>query len=341
MAKKRITITLYLSDVLYHIKNKTDLRGRALHTAANGGNDETVAQLIANDDENSKDEILRCVKLAFNSLKNVLSEYINEEGTTADNLPLDENANELVLALDMPSNYDNATRGTLAEAGQEYVVNTAIGTWFMSTNKQDAADYMTLAQGSEQKVVQAMNKRVRPTRPTIRVLPPCDVKTVVWDGTSKVFTAGAGYYITGATGVDEGEYDGLAVLENGYCWTDGTVKVLPVTLKIISPDYVYYGCTAERPINVEQIKQEGDKRLKTTDRTLVIPSGEKCAWFAMPTVKNLMVDGVYDEDGHAYGKMFAVTYVKDSEGKTDYELWSNTNNVNQQKRLKVRLRERR
>lgn len=47
MAKKTITLTLYVSELVYDIQNKTYLTGRSRRT---GTNHEEVANMQANDD---------------------------------------------------------------------------------------------------------------------------------------------------------------------------------------------------------------------------------------------------------------------------------------------------
>jgi hypothetical protein len=64
----------------------------------------------------------------------------------------------------MPSNYNNATRDTIAAAAHQFIVNTAIGDWFAITNKADAADYIAQATANIVEIREAISKRVRPNR---------------------------------------------------------------------------------------------------------------------------------------------------------------------------------
>ena len=48
MAKQNVSITLYVSEMLYDIQNKTYLTGRSRQ---NGQNHEEVANMMASDDE--------------------------------------------------------------------------------------------------------------------------------------------------------------------------------------------------------------------------------------------------------------------------------------------------
>ena len=160
MAKKTLTVTLYLSELLYDVQNKTYLTGRSRQT---GNNHEEVAHMQANEDEENENQILRSLGNAFANLKTKLSEYIEESGTTASNKLLSKNGT-IQLALVMPSNFNQATSETISAALHQYLVNTAIGDWFTITNKNDATDYVTLAAANLEELREAVNKRVRPTR---------------------------------------------------------------------------------------------------------------------------------------------------------------------------------
>ena len=163
MAKKTLTVTLYLSELLYDVQNKTYLTGRSRQT---GNNHEEVAHMQANEDEENENQILRSLGNAFANLKTKLSEYIEESGTTATNKLLSKNGT-IQLALVMPSNFNQATSETISAALHQYLVNTAIGDWFTITNKNDAPDYVTLAAANLEELREAVNKRVRPTRTTV------------------------------------------------------------------------------------------------------------------------------------------------------------------------------
>lgn len=162
MAKKSITITLYLSEIVYDVQNKTYLTGRSRKT---GENHEEVANMQANDDDEDANQILRSVGNAFATLKTKLSEYLVDNGTTANNVLLNLNTSStLTVALQMPSNFNQATNDTIGAALHQYLVNSAIGEWFTITNKADASDYVTLAAANLEEVREAINKRVRPVR---------------------------------------------------------------------------------------------------------------------------------------------------------------------------------
>ena len=163
MAKKVIAITLYMSELIYDVQNKTYLTGRSRQT---GTNHEEVANMQANDDDENANQIMRSIGNAFANLKTKLSEYINENGTSTNDKQISSTGN-LTLSLNMPPNYNNASNDTISTALHQYLVNSAIGDWFTITNKNDASDYITLAAANLEQLREALNKRMRPTRTNV------------------------------------------------------------------------------------------------------------------------------------------------------------------------------
>lgn len=163
MAKKTITITLYMSELIYDVYDKTYLTGRS---RLDGTNHEKVANMQANDDDENSNQIVRSIGNAFANLKTKLSEYIEETGTTSDNKLLDKKSN-LTLSLLMPSNFNQAVNDTISAALHQYLVHSAVAEWFTITNKGDAEDYVNLAVANLTELREAINKRMRPMRPTV------------------------------------------------------------------------------------------------------------------------------------------------------------------------------
>lgn len=163
MAKKTISITLYMSELIYDVQNKTYLTGRSRNT---GDNHEQVANMQANEDEENQNQVVRSIGNAYANLKTKLSEYIEDSGATANNILLSASDN-LQINLVMPSNFNPATNDTIGAALHQYIVNSAIGEWFTITNKADAADYLALAAANLAEIREAINKRVRPTRSNV------------------------------------------------------------------------------------------------------------------------------------------------------------------------------
>lgn len=163
MAKQTITITLYMSELVFDVQNKTFLTGRS---RTNGENFEQVANMQADDEEENSKQILRSIGNAYGSLMAKLSEYVVSDKTTATNLITDQEAN-LTIALQMPGSYNKAANEAVVAAVHQYIVNTAIADWFVITNKSDAVEYANLAAVNITQLREALNKRVRPVRPAI------------------------------------------------------------------------------------------------------------------------------------------------------------------------------
>lgn len=157
---KTISITLDLNEIIYDIQNKTYLTGRSRHDDTNH---EQVANMQANDDEESANQILRSVSIAFNTLKTKLGEYIDNNVLSGNNELLTRDST-LAIALQMPSNYNNATTDTIASAAHQYIVSTTVAEWFAITNKPDSQQYTALADVCLKVISEAINKRLRPVR---------------------------------------------------------------------------------------------------------------------------------------------------------------------------------
>ncbi len=162
MAKKKtVEATIDMSWLLFDIMNETFLRGR---TIQNDQNYKEVASLFASEDEENAEKILRSIKKGFSEVKTELSEYLSESGLVTSNEAITAE-NDLVLALTMPSNFNEAATAGIAEAVHDYLRNTAIAEWYLVTNKNDAGDYITLAQKSLEAIRKAVSRRSRPSRP--------------------------------------------------------------------------------------------------------------------------------------------------------------------------------
>ena len=179
MSKKDLNITLYKSELIYEVQNKTYLTGRSRH---NGENHEQVANMQAGDDDEHLNQILRSLGSAFSELKTRLADFIDldAEQTTANNKllatftaadnednELEIEDNELEIELVMPANYNTATADAISSACHNFVVNTAVADWYTLTAPAEAAPYASLAAGNIQQIRDAANKRTAPTRSAI------------------------------------------------------------------------------------------------------------------------------------------------------------------------------
>lgn len=160
MAKRAITLTLYMSELLYDIKNKTDITGRR---NADGSNEDKVALMKVTDDEDTN-QIMRSIGNALAVLKTKLAEYvqIDSEGATDELLSATSN---IEIVLQMPTNYNTTMNDAINAAMHRYIVDYAIGDWFAITDKEDATTYLASADADLAALNEAMNKRNRPPRP--------------------------------------------------------------------------------------------------------------------------------------------------------------------------------
>lgn len=159
MARVSLTITLYKSELIYDVENKTYLTGRS---RSDGTNHEAVANMQASEDDENRNQILRSFTSALADLRTKLSEYLSSTSTTGSDALMDGTEN-ISVTLTMPSNYNKATVDTITSALHQYMVNTAIGDWFAITDKIDAADYISKAADNLETLREALNKRVRPS----------------------------------------------------------------------------------------------------------------------------------------------------------------------------------
>lgn len=120
MAKKTVTITLAISELIYDVRNKAYLTGRSRQT---GNNHEQVAYVQASEDDDDMNQILRSIGNAFGTLKTKLSEYIEDKGTSANNVQI-KSTDNLTVALQMPSNYNSSTEQAIANSMHNYIVYT-------------------------------------------------------------------------------------------------------------------------------------------------------------------------------------------------------------------------
>lgn len=161
MAKKTITITLYMSELVYDVQNKTYLAGRS-RLEPDGSNQQQVSHMQATDDDEEANQVMRSIGNAWATLNAKLSEYLASDETTSNDELL--SGGNLVVALQMPSNYNQSVNDTLSAAMHQYVVNLATADWYELTSKEDMADYMTMAAANLEQVKECINKRVRPIR---------------------------------------------------------------------------------------------------------------------------------------------------------------------------------
>ncbi|MDE6235993.1 MAG: hypothetical protein K2M56_09615 [Muribaculaceae bacterium] len=160
--KKKVTATIKMPWLLFDIMNETFLRGR---TIQNKENHKEVASMFASEDRENREKILRSIKRAFSEVQTTLGEYLDENGTETDNSHFDGES-DLVLNLEMPSNFNEAATTGVGEAVHAYLANMAIAEWYVVTNKADADQYFAMAQKSMAMIEQTVSKRSRPKAPS-------------------------------------------------------------------------------------------------------------------------------------------------------------------------------
>ncbi len=159
--KKTVKATIEMPWLVYDILNETYLRGR---TIQDDKNYKEVASMFASEDEENYEKILRSIKKGFAEVKTELSEYLNESGLATNNAAIDGD-DDLVLNLEMPSNFNEAATAGLGEAVHDYLKNVAVADWYLVTNKADAENYVALSQKSLESIRKSVSKRSRPNRP--------------------------------------------------------------------------------------------------------------------------------------------------------------------------------
>ena len=155
-----ITITLNISEIIYDIQNKTYLTGRS---AADGSNHAHIANMQANDDDENAAQILRSVTNAYAVLRNRFAEYSDTSENNGDNKSL-ETEDDLLLTLNMPSNFNGNVVKTISESAHQFIVATAIADWFAITAKGETTDYSIVAGKALAVLEEALSKRTRPKR---------------------------------------------------------------------------------------------------------------------------------------------------------------------------------
>lgn len=166
-AKKTITVTQRVKELIFDIQNKAYLTGQAREFEGTKKY-EAASNMQASDDLENSYQIRRSLANAFSALKSMLGEYLSEDKTTSDNLISKEIDNDgtLTMAFDLPSNYNNASVDSLGNGIHAYLVDMALGDWFAITSKEDAQIYTSHSAVSLENVKRALYKRSRPERPT-------------------------------------------------------------------------------------------------------------------------------------------------------------------------------
>lgn len=166
-SKNQVTVTLEVREIVYDIQNKTFLTGRS-REAQNSKNYEEASHIQVSDDSEYSYQIRRSISNAFSFIKNQLADYLDDNISVADNLLKEavDSDGQLTLQLIMPSNFNLSATDNIGAAIHAYIVNRAIADWFIISDKEDAADYTSLAAEALESAKRALCKRKRPVRPS-------------------------------------------------------------------------------------------------------------------------------------------------------------------------------
>lgn len=164
MAKKDITITLDLDEIVYDIQNSTYLIARGKQDVRER------ADTQATDDDESLNHIRRRVGNAVARVKKLVSEWGVSGPVVADNtLPPGKGC--VTLILPMPTNYNDGATQDLTSAMHQYVSDMATASWLNDVSPADSTRYYKL---SDEHVVQIKDAILRRKRPSRRPYHECD-----------------------------------------------------------------------------------------------------------------------------------------------------------------------
>ena len=123
MPRKNLTITLYMSELIYDFQNKAFLTGRSRRAADMDA--EAASNIQASDDDEDKNQALRSIQNAYSQLLVELSEAIEKgSGTTASNKLISDTDN-IIINLSLPSNYSLGLKDALTSSIHDYIINKA------------------------------------------------------------------------------------------------------------------------------------------------------------------------------------------------------------------------
>lgn len=162
MARKSLTITLYMSELIYDFQNKAYLTGRSRRAVNMDA--EAASNIQASDDDEDMNQALRSIQNAYSQLLVELSEAIVKDGGTTSSNKLISSGSNITISLSLPSNYAMGLRDALTSSIHDYIINKALTDWFLITNPNEAETYSTLAANSLKNLHETFNRRERPVR---------------------------------------------------------------------------------------------------------------------------------------------------------------------------------
>ena len=184
---KRIIITLYKTELLYDVQNKTYLAARSRDIAEDPAK---AANMTVNGAEPESNQIMRSLGNAFSVLLTKLSPYflpvavdkdkaacayslkarLDSDGRPddvyiADNqLMSQDNNKEFTIPLKMPDNFNEAFIGAITAGLHAYLVSIVVAEWFTLYNPQQAEFYYAQADQKLEEARAYLHARVWPIK---------------------------------------------------------------------------------------------------------------------------------------------------------------------------------
>lgn len=165
MARKNLTVTLYMSELIYDFQNKAYLTGRSRR--AGDMDAEAASNIQASDDDEDKNQALRSIQNAYAQLLVELSEGVQKETSTKSSNILISESQNIVINLSLPSNYSMGLKDALTSSIHDYIINKSLMDWFLITNPNEAKTYSELSAVSLKNLHETFNRRERPSRTAV------------------------------------------------------------------------------------------------------------------------------------------------------------------------------
>lgn len=180
---KSLSITLYLSEILYDIRNKAFLTGRSRETADNQAQ---ISWSQLSGDEPEMGQIMRSVESALAVVQTKLAPYLEEitrerilrehhppcmphpeeliELPAEDDVLMRFEDNAITMKLLMPDNYNQAFVPVLSSSIHNFIVAAVLGEWFVISHPNEAKAYLQWAEGESANIKACLEKRIKPLR---------------------------------------------------------------------------------------------------------------------------------------------------------------------------------
>lgn len=156
----KLTVTIYIPELVYDIQNKTYLTGRS---RGDGKNYRQVALMQANNDDENYNQIMRSIGNAIAKVRVELSEVLVSNASQGNNV-LNIDVKTVEFKLDMPENFNNTAIDSIITSIHQFIVAYVTSEWFMITNKTDTEDYKRLSDASLELLRESLCKRTKPQR---------------------------------------------------------------------------------------------------------------------------------------------------------------------------------